>query len=113
MAAGKAGIEGVRAPRELRHTGISVMSESGVANAAITWVTRHFSSRTTKTTCPRELWPAIAAGAAVMDRILFSRPLLYAIHNHISTLGHERFRRKLAVFGPVALSIELGCVYPL
>jgi hypothetical protein len=112
MAAGKAGIEGVRAPRELRHTCISVMSESGAENVVITWVTRHFSSRVTKTTYPRELRPVIIADAGVMERISFSRLLLYAVHNHIGTLGHGRFRRKLAVFGPVTLSIELGCVYP-
>jgi integrase len=28
MTAGKAGVEGVRTPRELRHTFVSVMSES-------------------------------------------------------------------------------------
>jgi hypothetical protein len=112
MAAGKAGIEGVRAPRELRHTCISVMSDSGVANAVITRLTRHFSCRTTKTTYPCKLRPVITADAGVMDRISFSRLLLYAVYNHIGTLGYERFRRKLAVFGPVTLSIELGCVYP-
>jgi hypothetical protein len=72
MAAGKAGTEGVRAPRELRHTCIPVLSESGAANAVITSVTRHFSSRTTKTTYPRELRPVITADAGVMDRISFS-----------------------------------------
>jgi hypothetical protein len=56
---------------------------------------------------------AITADVGVTDRISFSRALLYAIHNHISTLGHERFRRKLAVFGPITLSIELGYVYIL
>jgi len=54
----------------------------------------------------------ITADADVMDRISFSGMLLYAVYNHIGTLGYERFRRKLAVFSPFTLSIELGCVYP-
>jgi len=63
-------------------------------------------------TDPCELRLVITAAVGVMDRISFSRLLLYAVYNHIGTLGHERFRRKLAVSCPVALSIELGCVYP-
>jgi hypothetical protein len=78
----------------------------------MTGLARHFSFRTTKPTYPRELRLVITADVGVMDQISFSRALLYAVHNHIGTLGNERFRRKLAVFCPVTLSIELGYVYP-
>ena len=45
----KAGIEGVWAPRELRHTFVSVMSVSGVAVEEIARLAGHASSRTTET----------------------------------------------------------------
>ena len=45
----KAGIEGVWAPRELGHTFVSVMSESGVAVEEIAHLAGHASSRTTET----------------------------------------------------------------
>ena len=45
----KAGIEGVWAPRELRHTFVSVVSESGVVIEEIAHLVGHASSRTTET----------------------------------------------------------------
>jgi site-specific recombinase XerD len=45
----KAGIEGAWAPRELRHTFVSVMSETGVAVEEIAHLAGHTSSRTTET----------------------------------------------------------------
>ena len=45
----KAGIEGVWAPRDLRHTFVSVMSVSGVAVEEIARLAGHASSRTTET----------------------------------------------------------------
>jgi len=45
----KAGITGVWAPRELRHTFVSVMSNSGVAVEEIAHLAGHASSRTTET----------------------------------------------------------------
>ena len=65
----KAGIEGVWAPRELRHTFVSVMSESGVAVEEIAHLAGHASSRTTETIYRHELRPVITTGADVMDRI--------------------------------------------
>jgi integrase len=44
----KAGIEGIWAPRELRHTFVSVMSVSGVAVEEIARLAGHSSSRTTE-----------------------------------------------------------------
>ena len=64
----KAGIEGVWAPRELRHT-VSVMSESGVAVEEIAHLAGHASSRTTETIYRHELRPVITTGADVMDKI--------------------------------------------
>ncbi len=65
----KSGIEGVWAPRELRHTFVSVMSEAGVAVAEIARLTRHSSSRTTETIYRHELRPGDTTGADVMDKI--------------------------------------------
>jgi integrase len=44
----KAGVTGVWAPRELRHTFVSVMSQSGVAVEEIAHLAGHVSSRTTE-----------------------------------------------------------------
>jgi integrase len=65
----KAGIEGVWAPRELRHTFVSVMSESGVAVEEIARLAGHSSSRTTEVIYRHELRPVITTGADVMDQI--------------------------------------------
>jgi integrase len=65
----RAGIEGVWAPRELRHTFVSVMSESGVAVEEIARLAGHASSRTTETIYRHELRPVITTGADVMDAI--------------------------------------------
>jgi len=65
----KAGIAGVWASRELRHTFVSVMSESCVAVAEIARLTGHSSSRTTGTIYRHELRPVITTGADVMDKI--------------------------------------------
>ena len=66
----KAGIKGVWAPRELRHTFVSVMSESGVAVEEIARLAGHSSSRTTEVIYRHELRPVITTGADVMDKIL-------------------------------------------
>ena len=61
-----ASIEGVWAPRELRHTFVSV---SGVAVEEIARLAGHASSRTTETIYRHELRPVITTGADVMDKI--------------------------------------------
>ena len=65
----RAGIEGLRAPWELRHTFVSVMSESGIAVAEITRLTGHSSARTTQTIYRHELRPVIITGADAMNKI--------------------------------------------
>jgi integrase len=65
----KAGITGIWAPRELRHTFVSVMSVSGVAVEEIAHLAGHASSRTTETIYRHELRPVITTGADVMDKI--------------------------------------------
>jgi hypothetical protein len=59
----------VRAPRELPHTFVSVMSESGVAVAEIAWSAGHSGSGATETIYRRELRPVITTGTDVMDKI--------------------------------------------
>jgi site-specific recombinase XerD len=63
-----AGIDGVLAPRELRHPFVSVMSESGVAVEEIALLAGHSSSPTTETLYRNELRPGIITGADVMDK---------------------------------------------
>ena len=53
----KAGIEGVWTPRELRHTFVSVMSESGVAVEEIARLAGHASSRTERDCLPARAPP--------------------------------------------------------
>ena len=65
----KAGIEGVWARRELRHTFVSLMSVSGVAVEEIARLAGHASSRTTETIYRHELRPVITTGADVIDKI--------------------------------------------
>jgi integrase len=62
-------LAGIWAPRELRHTFLSVMSVSGVAVEEIARLAGHASSRTTETICRHELRPVITTGADVMDKI--------------------------------------------
>jgi len=65
----KAGIGGSWSPRELRHTFVSLMSESGIAVEEIARLAGHSSSRTTEVVYRHELRPVITTGADVMDRM--------------------------------------------
>jgi integrase len=69
-----AGIEGSWSPRELHHTFVSIMSESGVPVEEIARLAGHSNTRTTETIYLRELRPVISTGAAVMDRIFSKAP---------------------------------------
>lgn len=60
-------------PRELRHSFVSLMSDSGMAIEEIARLAGHSNSRTTEVVYRRELRPVLTTGAEVMDRI-FSTP---------------------------------------
>jgi len=60
-------------PRELRHSFVSLMSNSGVPVEEIARLAGHSSSRTTEVVCRRELRPVLTTGAEAMDR-LFALP---------------------------------------
>jgi integrase len=63
------------APRELRHSFVSLLSESGVAIEEIARLAGHSSSRTTEVVYRKELRPVLQTGATVMDGIFSaSRP---------------------------------------
>ena len=66
----KAGIGGSWSPRELRHTFVSLMSESGIAVEEIARLAGHSSSRTTEVVYRHELRPVITSGADAMDKML-------------------------------------------
>jgi integrase len=73
----KAGIGGNWSPRELRHTFVSLMSESGIAVEEIARLAGHSSSRTTEVVYRHELRPVITTGADAMDKMfsqLMDRP---------------------------------------
>lgn len=57
-------------PRELRHTGISLLSLGGLPVEEIARIAGHSSSRTTEVVYRRELRPVITGGAQTMDRLL-------------------------------------------
>jgi integrase len=58
-----AGIEGVWSPRELRHTFVSLMSDSGVPVEEIARLADHTSSRTTEIVYRQPLRPVMEKGA--------------------------------------------------
>jgi len=64
-----AGLEGSWSPRELRHTFVSLMSESGVPIEEIARLAGHSSTRTTEVVYRKELRPVITTGAEVMARV--------------------------------------------
>jgi integrase len=57
------------APRELRHTFVSIMSEQGVPVEEIAHLVGHSTTSTTETVYRRELRPVITTGAEVMDNV--------------------------------------------
>jgi integrase len=67
-----AGIDGTWTPRELRHTFVSLMSDSGVPVEEIARLAGHASSRTTEIVYRHQLRPIMENGAQAMDH-LFER----------------------------------------
>jgi integrase len=61
------------APRDLRHTFVSLMSADGVPIEEIARLAGHNRTATTELVYRHELRPVITTGAEVMDRILNSR----------------------------------------
>jgi len=59
-------------PRELRHSFVSLMSNSGVPVEEIARIAGHSSTRTTEVVYRRELRPILTAGAEAMDRLFKS-----------------------------------------
>jgi integrase len=57
-------------PRELRHSFVSLMSDSGVPIEEIARLAGHSSTRTTEVVYRRELRPVLRTGAEIMDKIL-------------------------------------------
>jgi integrase len=64
-----AGITGTWSPRELRHTFVSLMSDSGVPVEEIARLAGHASSRTTELVYRHQLRPIMEKGAETMDRL--------------------------------------------
>ena len=60
-------------PRELRHSFVSLMSNSGVPVEEIARIAGHSSSRTTEVVYRRELRPILTTGAEAMDRLFKPR----------------------------------------
>ncbi len=65
-----AGLGGGWAPRDLRHTFVSLMSADGVPIEEIARLAGHNQTSTTELVYRHELRPVITTGAEVMDRIL-------------------------------------------
>jgi integrase len=72
---GEAGLGGGWAPRDLRHTFVSLMSAGGVPVEEIARLAGHNRTATTELVYRHELRPVITTGAEVMDRILSSSTL--------------------------------------
>jgi integrase len=65
----KAGLGDDWAPREMRHTFVSVLSASGVPVESIALLAGHDRSATTESVYRHEIRPALTQGAEVMDKI--------------------------------------------
>lgn len=64
-----AGIAGNWSPRELRHTFVSLMSDSGVPVEEIARLAGHANSRTTELVYRHQLRPVMEKGAEAMDQL--------------------------------------------
>jgi integrase len=64
-----AGIQGRWSPRELRHTFVSLMSDTGVSVEEIARLAGHTSSRTTEIVYRHQPRPVMEKGAQAMDQI--------------------------------------------
>jgi integrase len=64
-----AGIGAAWTPRELRHTFVSLMSDSGISIEEISRLVGHSSTNVTETVYRHELRPVIRSGADAMDRL--------------------------------------------
>jgi integrase len=65
-----AGIPGNWTPRELRHTGVSLLSLGGVPIEEIARIAGHATTRTTEIVYRHELRPVITTGATALDTLL-------------------------------------------
>jgi site-specific recombinase XerD len=68
----RAGLGREWAPRDLRHTFVSLLSDDGMAIAKIARLVGHASSHVTESVYRQELRPVLQEGAEVMDRIFWS-----------------------------------------
>jgi len=66
----RAGLGRDWAPRDLRHTFVSLLSDDGMAIEKIARLVGHASSHVTETVYRQELRPVLQEGADVMDRLL-------------------------------------------
>ena len=62
------------APRELRHSFVSILSTSDVPLDDISQLVGHVSTIVTETVYRHEIRPALTKGAAAMDRIFEKAP---------------------------------------
>jgi integrase len=69
-----AGITGTWSPRELRHTFVSLMSDSGVPVEEIARLAGHANSRTTELVYRHQLRPVMEKGAEAMDKLFTGAP---------------------------------------
>jgi integrase len=65
----RAGVGRDWAPRDLRHTFVSLLSDDGMAIEKIARLVGHASSHVTETVYRQELRPVLQEGAEVMDRL--------------------------------------------
>jgi site-specific recombinase XerD len=65
----KAGLGKDWAPREMRHTFVSVLSANGVPVESIALLVGHDRTTTTESVYRHEIRPALTQGAEVMDKI--------------------------------------------
>jgi integrase len=69
-------------PRELRHSFVSLLSDSGIPLEQISLLVGHKSTAVTELVYRKQIRPVLQTGAAAMDRIFGALPDLSHSDNH-------------------------------
>src|SRR5262249_8036922 len=76
------------APRELRHSFVSILSAHGVRIEDISDLVGHSGTTVTETVYRHEIRPALTTGATAMDKILSDAPKKPWMHEPRHATGH-------------------------
>jgi hypothetical protein len=119
----KAGLDGAAwTPREMRHSFVSLLSDSGVPIENITRLVGHAGgSEITETVYRQQIRPVLLEGAEVMDRIFArrpevrSQPVCHPLCHPVGPLARVKWRDRVSELEPpvgiepMTYSLREGC----